>query len=170
MSIRLNKTVVGTLLAVSVAPLFAGERPHCDRPEARQFDFWSGEWDVANRHRNPRAPEDRTWHDTGRGTDRVYPVLDGCAIVEHWEGHLVFDHVLGFSVRAWDPEKEAWVILLNWPTREGPGFALLEGRFEARVGPFYRETEVRTALTHTGGRRRCRGTEDLPGRRLLVPG
>lgn len=111
----------------------------CDAPGAREFDFWIGEWDVANRHRNPEKPEDDTWYETGLGTDRVHAILDGCAIVEHWDGALSFAHVRGFSVRAWDPEKRAWVLVLNWPSPRGPFFSVLEGGFEDGIGRFYNE-------------------------------
>lgn len=137
----LHTAVASALLLAGVATSAASDELRCPSPQARQFDFWIGEWDVANRHRNPRTPEDRTWYDTGRGTDRVYPILDGCAIVEQWEGYLAFGHVLGFSVRAWDAERERWVILLNWPSAKGPGFTLLEGGFEGAVGRFFRDGE-----------------------------
>lgn len=134
----LTGTVLVAAAVLGAAPAEAQE-PACATPEARRFDFWIGEWDVANRHRNPRQPADTTWYETGDAVDRVYPILDGCAIVEHWEGYLSYDHVLGFSVRAWDPEKRAWVILLNWPGKNGPGFSTLTGTFEDGVGAFYRE-------------------------------
>ncbi len=109
----------------------------CEAPEHRQFDFWIGEWDVRNRQLDPARPGDTTLHETGVATNRVYAVLDGCAIVEHWEGHLLPDrHVLGFSVRAWDPARGTWVALLNWPGPRGPAFFTLEGTFEDGVGTF----------------------------------
>jgi hypothetical protein len=75
--------------------------------------------------------------DTATATTRVYAILDGCAVVEHWEGRLLPDrHVLGFSVRARDPEREAWVSLLNWPGPNGPGFTVAEGTFVDSVVTF----------------------------------
>lgn len=115
----------------------ANPRPACGAPEARQFDFWIGEWDVLNRQRAPGPPDDTTLYDTGGAVDRVHAMLDGCLIVEHWEGHLLPDrHVIGFSARAWDPETRRWVTLLNWPGPRGAVFFLIRGRFEDGVASF----------------------------------
>lgn len=78
----------------------ANEEP-CPHPEARAFDFWIGSWDVVNRN---RRPDDTRFHVTGRATYRVYPVAGGCAIVEHWRGRAIGRFIVGFSVRAYDPE------------------------------------------------------------------
>lgn len=122
----------------------------CEAPEHRRFDFWVGEWDVTNRQRNPARPDDETLYETGTATDRVYTILDGCAVVEHWEGHLLPDrHVLGFSVRAWDPGRRTWVALLNWPGPAGPSFLTMEGGFADSVATFNSESPA-------GGRVRYR--------------
>lgn len=85
---------------------------HEDDPR-RQFDFWIGEWDVVNRFWAAGQGEARV----PGAKLRVYPVLDGDAIVEHYRGaNWRGDDILGFSVRAYDPDKEKWVILLNWPS------------------------------------------------------
>lgn len=115
------------------------ESSDCPAPEPREFDFWIGEWDVTNRQRNPAAPDDTTLYETGPATSRVYPILGGCAIVEHWEGDLVYGRVLGFSVRAWDPGRRVWTLLLEWPSPSAARFSTLDGRFEDGVGSFARE-------------------------------
>lgn len=122
-------------------PAADGRAPSCPEPEARGYDFWIGEWDVENRNRNPQNP-DAGLFPTGSATNRVHAILDGCAIVEHWEGALVWDHVLGFSVRAYDPERGTWVAVLNWPSPQGPGFSLLEGIFEDGAGNLRAERET----------------------------
>lgn len=113
--------------------------PACTTPEARQFDFWIGDWNIRNQHRNPGAPEDPTWFDTGAATDRVYAILDGCAVVEHWMGRLSFATIYGFSVRAYDPEKEKWVLVLYWPGPQGGSFGILEGAFQHGRGAFFND-------------------------------
>ncbi len=139
---------LAALTTLTAAPLAAQTadagppvaRAHaCDSPQARQFDFWIGEWDVENQNRDPRTPADSTWHATGAATDRVYPVLDGCAIVELWDGYLTFGHVVGFSVRTYDPDAGRWTLLLNWPAGQGPIFSTLDGTFEGGVGRFFNE-------------------------------
>lgn len=103
----------------------------------RQFDFWLGDWVVENRQRNPATPEDPTLHPTGTAAASVHSILDGCAIVEHWEGYLVPDrHVLGFSLRTFDPETGRWRVLLNWPGAAAPSFFEIEGSFDRDVASF----------------------------------
>lgn len=126
------------MVAVASAPPAAAQGPAdwCPEPRARAFDFWIGEWDVANRN---RRPEDPRWYDTGRATDRVYPVVGGCAIVEHWRGYAfpAAGHIVGFSVRAWDPEAERWDLVLLWPMAGPPAFGELHGRFRHGRGDFF---------------------------------
>ena len=47
--------------------------PPCNQPEARQLDFWVGEWDLE-------------WGDGGKGTNVIEATLDGCVIVEDFDG------------------------------------------------------------------------------------
>jgi hypothetical protein len=130
------------ILSALARPAGAQIPSRCPEPEARQFDFWIGEWDVENRQRSPDAsPGDKTLFATGTATDRVSEVLGGCAIVEHWFGELTHTTQRGYSVRAWNPALEAWVLWLNWPGPRGAGFARLEGTFEDGSGTFSREVE-----------------------------
>lgn len=80
-----------TLLA---APLFAQQpqRP-CDAPEARQLDFWLGDWDL-------------TWKG-GKGTNKITRILDGCIVQEAFrmvEGGTLVGH----SVSTYDPNAKQW--------------------------------------------------------------
>jgi len=109
--------------------------PRCPAPEARAFDFWIGEWDVVNLGLEP----DRSWAETGRASARVVPVLRGCAIVEHWRGTAWGRKTIGFSVRAWDPAEQAWVLILNWPDQGRPSFGELEGTFRHGRGELFFE-------------------------------
>lgn len=108
--------------------------PACDEPEARAFDFWVGEWDVLNRWR----VETGEWVEAGRATNQVFHVLDGCAVVELWDGHLGETRIRGFSVRAWDPSTREWVLILNWPQPDRPAFSTLRGTFRHGRGDFHR--------------------------------
>jgi hypothetical protein len=103
----------------------------CDVPEARQFDFWLGAWDIDNRQRNPAAPDDATLHPTGPARSVVYPVAGGCAVAEHWDGALSWARVHGFSLRTWDAAADRWEVLFNWPVGPGgppnPAFTELSG-------------------------------------------
>jgi hypothetical protein len=62
-------------------------------PEARQFDFWIGEWDV-------RDPDGVL-----AGRNRIEAILGGAAIRETWQGES--GHA-GTSLNAWDPDRRVW--------------------------------------------------------------
>ena len=74
----------------------------CDNPEARQFDFWIGDWDVANHHRVQSA------------TDRVETILNGCVIIENYAGFRG-NHAKSFSY--YDAERGKW--RQSWLTDDG---------------------------------------------------
>jgi hypothetical protein len=126
-------------LAPPAGPLLASTTT-CAEPEARAFDFWVGEWDVRNRHRRPNS-DDPTWFDTGSATNRVYPILKGCAVVEHWRGKVGGQELIGFSVRAFDPVDREWDLVLLWPQPEQPSFGLLHGNLRHGRGEFFFENQ-----------------------------
>ena len=128
-----------TLLALPSADASAQTElppsPVCPDARSRQFDFWVGEWDVLNRHRRPES-DDPIWYETGTAIASVGPVVGGCAIVERWDGTLTFDRVVGFSVRAFDPAREVWDLVLLWPSANRPVFATFVGEFRHGRGEF----------------------------------
>lgn len=141
---RVGATRAAWILAVigaaagADAPAVGAQAAHewCPEPEARQFDFWLGEWDVENRNSRPGSD---VWGATGRATNRVYTVVGGCAVVEHWRGYAFpsAGHIVGFSVRAYDPDAEQWELVLLWPMNGPPSFGTLEGRFQNGRGDFH---------------------------------
>ncbi len=100
----------------------------------RDFDFWVGEWDVLNRN---RPTDESTWYDTGMATARVYPVVAGCAIVEHWRGNAYGSFIEGFSLRSFNPNTGQWELALLWPTDGRPRFGVLRGGFRHNRGEFF---------------------------------
>ncbi len=112
--------------------------------ESRQFDFWVGEWDVLNRN---RPPEDPRWYDTGAATARVYPVVAGCGIVEHWRGDAFGEFVEGFSLRAFNRGRGQWDLVLLWPNQGDPRFGELRGGFRHNRGEFYSQSITETGDT-----------------------
>ena len=102
--------------------------------ESRDFDFWIGEWDVMNRN---RPAEEARWYDTGSATSRVYPVVAGCGVVEHWRGHTFGEFVVGFSLRAFNPQRGQWDLVLLWPNQGNPRFGALGGGFRHNRGEFF---------------------------------
>lgn len=99
-----------------------------DEP-GRRFDFWIGEWDVNLRIRQP----DLSWKDSIAARAEIYPVLDGKAVLELWDSVPI----KGFSLRYFDPEKEKWVLWLNWPGENRSGSSSLEGTFRHGRGDFF---------------------------------
>ena len=69
-------------------------QPPCSSPEARQFDFWLGEWEV-------------TWGEGQRGSNHIQAVLDGCVILENFDGGDSMT-LRGMSVSAFDPQSAHW--------------------------------------------------------------
>ncbi len=70
------------------------ESKNCTAPEARQFDFWLGEWDL-------------TWGKNGQGTNRIERILGGCVIQENFEAAPAAAYA-GMSMSTYDAESEQW--------------------------------------------------------------
>ena len=116
----------------------------CSSPEARAFDFWIGDWAIQQKILRP----DGTWLKFEAKTS-VSPILDGCAIIEHWEGTVQFfwegmqapEPMKGLSVRAYDPKTDRWYI--HWMDSRTPRFGgPYVGGFDENRGEFFREWET----------------------------
>lgn len=68
--------------------------PHTQPPEARQFDFWLGDWEV-------------TWGEDQRGANRIHPILDGRVILENFDGSPSLQFK-GMSVSVYNPNIGRW--------------------------------------------------------------
>lgn len=85
----------------------------CSAPEARQFDFWLGEWDL-------------TWGEDGRGTNSIKAKYDGCVIEENFDGAPSMDF-RGMSVSTYNPQIKKWQ--QTWVDSQG-GYIHLAGAFK----------------------------------------
>lgn len=83
---------VAFLLMLATGSIGA-QASRCDTARHRQFDFWIGEWSVADAR------------GSALGTNTVERVLDGCALAESWRGD---NGVLGRSYSAFDPGDNRW--------------------------------------------------------------
>lgn len=101
-------------------------------PEARQFDFWIGEWDVNLRVRQ----DDLSWEDQIQAVAKVYPILNGKAVLELWSDDRP-SGIKGYSVRSFDPERNEWVLWLNWPGPNRSGSSSLTGSFRHGRAEFF---------------------------------
>ena len=130
----------------------AGQAGPCQEPEAHAFDFWLGNWAIQQRI----LQQDGSWLELP-ATTSVSRALDGCALVERWEGRVLFfwegmheaAPMQGLSVRAWDPAAGVWRI--HWMDTRSRAFgAPYVGGFADRRGVFYREWD--TPQGHRKGR------------------
>ena len=120
------------------------QRAKCLSSEARAFDFWIGDWSI----RQKILRQDGTWLELNAKTS-VSSILDGCALLEHWEGDVQFfwegmqtvERIKGLSVRSYDPEVGNWNIY--WMDSRNPQFgAPYSGNFVAGRGEFFREWDT----------------------------
>lgn len=100
--------------------------------ESRQFDFWVGEWDVNLRVRQA----DGTWADQHRSEAKIYPILNGKAVLELWSEDQV-SGIKGYSLRYFDTARDEWVLWLNWPGANRSGSQSLAGSFRHGRGEFF---------------------------------
>ena len=116
----------------------------CDSPESRQFDFWIGDWDIQQKI----IKKDGTWLEAKAHTS-VILILNGCALEEHWEGDVKFfwsgmqnfEHMKGFSIRYYNPQKKHWNLrwLDNRNLNMGSGYT---GNFINGKGEFFIESKT----------------------------
>ncbi len=99
--------------------------------EARQFDFWLGQWDV-----NLRIKRDGEWPEASvSARAEIYPILHGKAVLELWNS----DPIKGLSLRYFDTAQDKWLLWLNWPGQNRSGSNGLSGTFRHGRGDFYSE-------------------------------
>jgi hypothetical protein len=106
----------------------APQYPCRTSPEARQFDFWIGEWDVtpfqAPPSSNPRV----------LGTNRIESLLEQCALLENWTDA---QGGTGKSLNWYDTNRrvwrQAWVADRGGSTDYTGAFRDGAMRFEAQI-------------------------------------
>ncbi len=148
-SVRLTLlTSTVSLLAVGVAASGSSIPEACVEEGHRQFDFFLGEWSI---DQEILQSDGSYRHFPARST--VTEVLQGCALLERWEGVVQFywqgmtepDSLYGISVRAYDPDADLWSI--SWMDSRTPRFGpAFSGRFAEGRGEFLR------AMGSTSGR------------------
>lgn len=101
-------------LSYSIAFSQTNQAP-CSSPEASQFDFWVGEWEL-------------TWQNAdgteGKGINVIKKILDGCVIEENFissdSGNFT-----GRSYSVYNPNKQIW--LQTWVDNTGAYLDLMGG-------------------------------------------
>ena len=90
----------------------------CSTPEARQFDFWLGEWDL-------------TWGEDGRGSNRITTRYGGCVIEENFNGAPSMEFQ-GMSVSTYNPKNQKWQ--QTWVDSQGSYIHLTGELAESMIG------------------------------------
>jgi hypothetical protein len=83
----------GLLAMVFISALSAQQAPPVAAPEARQFDFWVGDWEVF-------SPDGKK-----AGENRIEQMADGWGLLESWTGTGGYT---GKSLNTWMPHKKQW--------------------------------------------------------------
>jgi hypothetical protein len=110
-----------------IPPPAAAPAPPAIAPEARQFDFWIGDWDL-------------TWGEGEQGTNRIRAILDGRVIEEQFDGRPATT-LRGLSVSTYTPALGKWQ--QTWVDNEG-SYLDFTGGWEA--GPPARMVLTRSAI------------------------
>jgi hypothetical protein len=115
------------------------------------FDFFHGEWEVANRRLTDFLQPASGWEEFA-GASRCLPFFDGAANVD--EIDMPYLGSKGLTLRLFDREAEQWS--LNWSSSgTGKLFPPVTGRFEDGRGEFYGDDthdgkEVRVRFVWSG--------------------
>jgi hypothetical protein len=72
----------------------ANNAPACSQPEAKQFDFWVGKWNLE-------------WGTGSKGRNVIERSLGGCVIVEHFDGTPAIP-LRGMSVSTYNAPRGKW--------------------------------------------------------------
>ena len=84
----------------------------CVAPEASQFDFWIGDWNL-------------TWNDSLHGTNHIEKIMGGCTVQENF-----VDPSTNFTGKSWsvyNPNYKVWQ--QTWVDNQG-GYIALTGNME----------------------------------------
>lgn len=126
------------------------EVPPCTQAEARQFDFWIGDWDIEAKRRPPGGGQwvpNEVWVGT-----RVRPDLGNCVLIEESLDINGADTlVVGMSLTSYNVHLGKYQQL--WADRKGNALehvgALEDGRMVLYLEPTASDGEALTALKPT---------------------
>jgi hypothetical protein len=106
----------------------------CASAEARQFDFWLGDWDLT-------WPAEQTGGEPGeraKGTNRITRLFDKCVIEENFA--TADQSFLGHSVSVYDENAGIW--RQTWVDNAG-GYLTFTGRFDGETMELRTESSQR---------------------------
>jgi len=89
----------------------------CSSPEASQFDFWKGEWDLS-------------WNgDIVRGANHITEEMGGCVVYEHFSNPS--GNYYGWSWSVFDPRSGKWK--QTWVDNQGAYIDLTGGMQDGKM-------------------------------------
>lgn len=118
---RLVALTVSLLFVSAMPPAFA--QPGCTAPEARQLDFWLGEWELS-------------W-EGGSGANSITRRFGDCVIEENFSGTMPTGEFLGHSVSVWHAQSSQW--RQTWVDNQGGYLTFAGGVDEDGVMRLYGE-------------------------------
>ena len=88
------------LATLAASTAFAQAQPQygCDSPESKQLDFWVGTWELSYTGPNGQPAKSR---------NRITKVLDGCAVLEEFDGGAG-TKLVGRSYSVFDRATKRW--------------------------------------------------------------
>jgi hypothetical protein len=99
------------ILVVATTWCAAAAQTPCASPEARQLDFWLGEWEL-------------TW-EGGSGTNHITRLFDDCAVEENFAGEMPWGTFHGRSLSVYDARRGVW--RQTWVDNQGSYLAFEGG-------------------------------------------
>jgi hypothetical protein len=103
--------IVVIFISVTAKAQTQKQKP-CSAPEASQFDFWVGDWDL-------------TWNDTSYGANKILKIMGGCTVNENFNSPS--QNYTGSSWSVYNPQAKLWQ--QTWIDNQG-GYIVLSGKFE----------------------------------------
>jgi len=125
-----------TLLLLTTACITNAQNnsiPNCDAPEANQFDFWTGDWNL-------------TWNDTLHGANHVEKVFGTCVTQENFTDPNT--HYFGKSWSSYDANYKVWH--QTWVDSQGGYIALTGGMQGDSMVLVTEEKNVPVKISPTG--------------------
>jgi len=104
----------------------------CSHPNASQFDFWVGSWELTWPGGQMQTPADQI----GKGTNFISKTLDGCVTYEQFS--MPQGNFNGRSFSVYSPSKNLWQ--QTWVDNQG-GYLIFTGSFNDG------KMELRTPVT-----------------------
>jgi hypothetical protein len=110
-----------TLFVNAGADAQEGASKPCEAPDASQFDFWLGEWDLSW----PAEQSGGKTGDIGKGTNSITKMFGRCVIREDF--HSLDAGLRGHSVSVYNLSKERWQ--QTWVDDQG-SYLLFSGKLK----------------------------------------